>query len=118
MRISDWSSDVCSSDLKVPLFSAIPACPRQDTESPDDFLSGRVQRRVLNIPATGADCSNDGGKGALELARTRMDSIATKIRTRAALTAEERQFVANVSTLPVYRKIGRATCRESVCQYG
>src|SRR3546814_19915663 len=28
---------------KVPLFSAIPACPRQDTESPDDFLSGRVQ---------------------------------------------------------------------------
>src|SRR3546814_1271799 len=67
MRISDWSSDVCSSDLwaevmrarvgdvymrwdpndKVPLFSAIPACPRQDTESPDDFLSGRVQRRVL-----------------------------------------------------------------------
>jgi conjugative transfer pilus assembly protein TraH len=90
---------------KVPLFSAIPACPRQDTESPDDFLSGRVQRRALNIPATAADCSNDGGKGALELARTRMDSIATKIRTRAALTAEERQFVANVSTLPVYRML-------------
>src|SRR3546814_5103187 len=54
MLISDWSSDVCSSDL---------------------------------------------------LARTRMDSIATKIRTRAALTAEERQFVANVSTLPVYRML-------------
>src|SRR3546814_10174606 len=43
MRISDWSSDVCSSDLKI--------------------------------------------------------------RTRAALTAEERQFVANVSTLPVYRML-------------
>src|SRR3546814_9109700 len=84
MHIRDWSSDVCSSDL---------------------FLSGRVQRRVLNIPATGADCSNDGGKGALELARTRMDSIATKMRTRGALTAEERQFVANVSTLPVYRML-------------
>src|SRR3546814_20447667 len=65
---------------KVPLFSAIPACPRQDTESPDDFLSGRVQRRVLNIPANGADCSNDGGKGALELARTRMDSIRSEER--------------------------------------
>lgn len=32
-----------------------------------------------------------------------MNSIATKIRTRAALSAEERQFVANVRTLPVYR---------------
>jgi len=88
---------------KVPLFSAIPACPRQDTESPDDFLSGRVQRRSLNIPASAADCSTDGATGALALARTRMEGIATKIRTRAALSAEERQFVANVSTLPVYR---------------
>lgn len=90
---------------KVPLFSAIPACPRQDTESPEDFLSGHVQRRALNIPATAADCSNDGGRGALALARTRMESIATKIRTRAALSAEEKQFVANVSTLPVYRML-------------
>src|SRR5690606_40714816 len=31
------------------------------------------------------------------------ESIASKIRTRAALTPEERQFVANVRTLPVYR---------------
>lgn len=90
---------------KVPLFSAIPACPRQDTESSDDFLTGKVQRRALNIPATGADCSTDTGKGALELARDRMQSIATKIRTRAALTAEEKQFVANVRTLPVYRML-------------
>jgi conjugative transfer pilus assembly protein TraH len=90
---------------KVPLFSAIPACPRQDTESSDDFLTGRVQRRALNIPATAADCSNDGGRGALELARTRMESIATKISTRATLTTDERQFVANVGTLPVYRML-------------
>jgi conjugative transfer pilus assembly protein TraH len=88
---------------KVPIFSAIPACPHQDTESPDDFLSGKVQRRALNIPPSAADCSTDTGKGALELARERMQSIATKIRTRAALTTDERQFVANVRTLPVYR---------------
>src|SRR3546814_6328326 len=96
MRISDWSSDVCSSDL--------------DTESAQDFLTGRVQRRTLNFPPTGADCAQDGsGRGALVLARERMQSIATKIRTRAALSAEERQFVANVRTLPVYRmQIGRA----------
>ncbi|WP_145206051.1 conjugal transfer protein TraH [Sphingobium sp. B2] len=90
---------------KVPLFSAIPACTGQDTESSDDFLSGRVMRRALNMPATAADCTQDGTKGALALTRERMTSIAGKIRTRAALTAEERQFVANVRTLPVYRML-------------
>ncbi len=91
---------------KVPLFTAIPQCPAQDTESAQDFLTGRVQKRSLNVPPTGADCSQDGpGRGALVLARERMQSIATKIRTRAALSAEERQFVANVRTLPVYRML-------------
>lgn len=89
---------------KVPLFSAIPSCPHQDTESADDFLTGRVPTRALNIPATAADCSVSGsGRGALVLARERMETIATKIRTRSALSTEEKQFVANVRTLPVYR---------------
>jgi len=88
---------------KVPLFAAIPACAAQDTESSDDFLSGRVMRRALAMPPTVADCTQDGGKGALALARERMTAIAEKISTRAALSAEERRFVANVRTLPVYR---------------
>lgn len=91
---------------KVPLFTAIPQCPAQDTESAQDFLTGRVQRRSLNLPPSAADCGQDGsGRGALVLARERMQSIATKIRTRAALSAEERQFVANVRTLPIYRML-------------
>jgi conjugative transfer pilus assembly protein TraH len=91
---------------KVPLFTAIPQCPAQDTESAQDFLTGKVQRRSLSVPPNAADCSPDGsGRGALLLARERMQSIATKIRTRAALTPEERQFVANVRTLPVYRML-------------
>ncbi|WP_298673198.1 conjugal transfer protein TraH [uncultured Sphingomonas sp.] len=89
---------------KVPIFSAIPACPHQDSEGIDDFLTGRVQTRALSVPPTSADCSvNGSGKGALVLARSRMESIALKIRTRAALTPEEQQFVANVRTLPIYR---------------
>lgn len=91
---------------KVPLFSAIPACPKQDSDSAQDFLTGQVQRRALNIPATAGDCARDGpGRGALILARERMQAIATKIRTRTALTTDERQFVANVRTLPVYRML-------------
>ena len=89
---------------KVPLFSAIPACPHQDTESADDFLTGQVPTRALNVPPTAGDCTvNGAGRGALVLARERMDSIATKIRTRSALSPDEKQFVANVRTLPVYR---------------
>jgi len=91
---------------KVPLFTSIPQCATQDTESAQDFLTGRVQRRSINVPPTAADCSQDGGgRGALLLTRERMQSIAVKIRTRTALTAEERQFVANVRTLPIYRML-------------
>ncbi|NKJ00345.1 conjugal transfer protein TraH [Novosphingobium sp. SG707] len=88
---------------KVPVFSAIPACPHQDSDTPEDFLTGKVQTRSLNVPATASDCSAQTGKGALELARERMVSISAKIRTRVGLTSEEKQFVANVKTLPVYR---------------
>lgn len=90
---------------KVPIFSAIPACPHQDSDSPDDFLTGKVQTRALNVPATSADCASDSGKGALDLARARLESIATKIRSRTALSSDEKQFVANVRTLPVYRML-------------
>lgn len=104
-RVGDVYMRWSDSD-KVPVFAAIPACPRQDGESADDFLTGRVQRRALNLPATANDCAPDGsGRGALVLARDRMQAIATKIRTKAALTIEERQFVANVRTLPIYRML-------------
>src|SRR3546814_20282141 len=89
---------------KVPLFSAIPACPRQDTEAVEDFLTGRVPARSLNLPTTGADCRVDGpGRGARVLARERMQSIAPQIRTRTPLTAAERPLVTHVKSLPLSR---------------
>ncbi len=91
---------------KVPLFSAIPVCPKQDVESADELMSGRVWSRALNVPPTGVDCTRDAtARGALVLVRERMQSIATKIRARAQLSADERQFVANTRTLPVYRML-------------
>ena len=104
-RPHDQFMNACADPAdKVPLFTAIPACARQDTESVDDFLTGKVQKRAIAVLPTAADCAVDGtGKGALVLARARMDSIALKIRTRSPLTVEEKQFVANVRTLPVYR---------------
>jgi len=91
---------------RVPLFTAIPQCAAQDTESAQDFLTGRVRKRTLNLPPSPNDCTLDGtGRGALQLARDRMESIATKIRGKAPLSADERQFIANVRTLPIYRML-------------
>src|SRR3546814_5510981 len=84
MRISDWSSDVCSSDLLD--FAGTPSGTREQ----DDLrllqlghLAPRVERRVI------------------EVADGRADS----------------PFAANQRADIRLHKIGRASCRERVCQY-
>src|SRR3546814_1898311 len=73
MRISDWSSDVCSSDLH----------PRRDVRDllPGGLRGHRDPRRLEDILAV----------------------------------HEERRLA--VERLPVDPEIGRASCRERVCQY-
>src|SRR3546814_3848340 len=77
MRISDWSSDVCSSDLVEP----------------------RLRRRRRQQRRMGA---GDGRKAAL--ADRKGDRVGRCVDLRDKL---------NVHAL----KIGRASCRERVCQY-
>src|SRR3546814_4783871 len=85
MRISDWSSDVCSSDL--------------------DY---EILRRVLE---------------ALELP---CGSPAQIVQSRRSLASRARQtsrrmVIVQVDEAPVFTQtgaqIGRASCRERVCQY-
>src|SRR3546814_10118129 len=73
MRISDWSSDVCSSDL-----------------DPTQPFAGKIAL------VTGA-------------ARPRGIGRATALRLA--------QGGADVACLDIARQIGRASCRERVCQY-
>src|SRR3546814_13076266 len=49
MRISDWSSDVCSSDLTLPLRSDPVACGGAGAENADPGDGCRVKSRVLII---------------------------------------------------------------------
>src|SRR3546814_9848154 len=42
MRISDWSSDVCSSDLSTRLENSI-----FQTKAPDHFFDGNILRRII-----------------------------------------------------------------------
>src|SRR3546814_7567769 len=83
MRISDWSSDVCSSDLNAS------ACERADMPKRADAIA---QRLVL-IACPGR--------------------IAIRLDQLQDLDAY-RPFGGR----PLHgRKIGRASCRERVCQY-
>src|SRR3546814_2080555 len=81
MRISDWSSDVCSSDLIVQVTAS--------TQHPSE--TQRMVAHVLGLPVHRVVCRSlrmGGGFGGKE---TQANSFAAQI--------------------------GRASCRESLCQY-
>src|SRR3546814_11690269 len=87
MRISDWSSDVCSSDL----IAIDPSIGRRR----------RIGREVRPIAAV--------------IAQIDLASLIEQPRRRIRLGAEaERPFRDAWQAL----KIGRASCRERVWQYG
>src|SRR3546814_19705414 len=76
MRISDWSSDVCSSDLATPLRG------ERGMIAIREFLRKPKHRKNPDIPS--------------------LASIAPMRRHRCSLA--------------ITRQIGRASCRERVCQ--
>src|SRR3546814_9134510 len=85
MRISDWSSDVCSSDLL-----------RQITDAAD-----RLHRLV--ILEIGLQCHRG------------RDAVALDQRHRLREDAPV-QRLEEMHAIELYQ-IGRASCRERVCQY-
>src|SRR3546814_16048549 len=84
MRISDWSSDVCSSDL----------LPDHGFIGCEPFLNGVV--------------------GALQHIR---DGFLPNIRLHMGNALDVLARVPDGALSFVYLQIGRASCRESVCQY-
>src|SRR3546814_2795114 len=85
MRISDWSSDVCSSDL-------------HDTGCPGFGLRSHPQNLIRIMPAEGV-----------------VDGVAGGVVRRGRL--RERGDRNARFTDDHTRQIGRASCRERVCQY-
>src|SRR3546814_8781822 len=95
MRISDWSSDVCSSDLACGSGGGV-----FNRDRPDEFAVTRAAPLVVppdfslvqpQSGAAGRAASNDASRQALE----------AMFGGEAARSAE----------------IGRESCRERVCQY-
>src|SRR3546814_15147353 len=99
MRISDWSSDVCSSDL-ADCGTTSAACESNDMarkfhDTASEALSGLLFDG-MTIAA--------GGFGLCGIPETLIDEIRRR----------------GVKDLPVFsnNETGRATCLEMVCQYG
>src|SRR3546814_20841390 len=86
MRISDWSSDVCSSDL-----------------------GKLVTKDDLDLAGGTADGADEEAWLNLRSAREAADRVAI----RRAMTQSEGNISAAAKLLG---KIGRASCRERVCQ--
>src|SRR3546814_5994090 len=90
MRISDWSSDVCSSDLPSSvLMNIIPA-----------KVAG-VERIVMMTPTPGGEIN------PVVMAAAHIGGVDEIWRVGGA------QAIAALA----YGKIGRAACRERVCPY-
>src|SRR3546814_16881868 len=101
MRISDWSSDVCSSDL----------CYRIKGPLAKDWYVNQF----LYIP-------DDDGDQGLELVVSKVEDSMAELRVvrdyRAAKTSVWGIHAKNREQNFALNQIGRATCRERVCQYG
>src|SRR3546814_19154428 len=104
MRISDWSSDVCSSDLKP-----------QSIQSQDPF---QVREQHLDLLAvlSGLLVSRRGRDLAGHIARGFVD-LAGDLAMRRVRTTQRLQLTALAVIYAASIELGRASCRERVGQY-
>src|SRR3546814_18456624 len=101
MRISDWSSDVCSSDLMLTQRLALLAAPLQKVvydELFDAYRDAVIEKEI-----------EDGSADVF-------DWRAKTVDVSKAWGPDRDLSLMSAFDSPVYQ-IGRASCRERVCQY-
>src|SRR3546814_1269666 len=108
MRISDWSSDVCSSDLgvkyKITNNGSTIMVPKDDVHATRISLSGK------GLPA-----SSD--KGGYELLDDQSFTTGEFKEQTDFKRAMEGELSNTIEAMDGVNKIGRASCRERVCKY-
>src|SRR3546814_2417858 len=106
MRISDWSSDVCSSDLTSDRLYFEPLTAEDVLEILSVEMSNGTLAGVI---------VQFGGQTPLKLAQALEDAGVPILGTSpdAIDLAEDRERFAAL----IDKQIGRASCRERVCQY-
>src|SRR3546814_20438192 len=102
MRISDWSSDVCSSDL--------------GRSSPQYWHSKESRRNTLKRVKAGRR-----SRLTYCFSEITLGSFISKLGERTTVSYSDTLFTRSRKTALMAscqdHKIGRASCRERVCQY-
>src|SRR3546814_15417435 len=120
MRISDWSSDVCSSDLAVGARIET-ACAIAQVKHDDRGFHvatdkiGAVQAESLVVASGGLSIPSMGASGfGYQLARQFGHTV---LPTRAALVPLTLGGTPLSDYADLSGQLGTASCRERVCQY-
>src|SRR3546814_12097766 len=134
MRISDWSSDVCSSDLSFSRAAeALGVSPSALSQLVRGF-EGRVGVRLLQRTTRSVALTEAGemlfrrvrpavselGDAIGQVRRTRnrpAGTLRVHVFRSAADSFLEPMLPAFMAAYPEVVQIGRASCRERVCQY-
>src|SRR3546814_12948637 len=108
MRISDWSSDVCSSDL---LFEVVPLEAREVLLRPDGI--------VITMPMSfGPAICDPGAPAGPSVVVATIDGAEQRLPVDdAPLRAQHARDCAVRGVFEAADKIGRASCRDRGCQY-
>src|SRR3546814_17135231 len=123
MRISDWSSDVCSSDLRDFTFNALSANPV--TGAIFDYFGGLEDLRRHHVRFIGSPLERIAEDHLRILRFFRFharfgeglpdpEGLAACAARANDLMALSRERIRE----ELLKQIGRASCRERVCQYG
>src|SRR3546814_16374697 len=104
MRISDWSSDVCSSDLLVALQPGAGIFGDLGLQQADPAVQRQLRRRL----PTGADFSTVG---------MRPVGVADHHGDRAEVVRQLHVLVIRVERVAGQAESGSASSRDSVCEY-
>src|SRR3546814_15420712 len=118
MRISDWSSDVCSSDLLIPVLENV----RDSDHGPVLFHAVTMKGKGYAPAEAAADKYHGVQKFDVitgEQAKAPPGPPAYQNvfgETLAKLAESDRRIAAITAAMPSGTEIGRASCRERVCQ--
>src|SRR3546814_17236981 len=131
MRISDWSSDVCSSDL-LGVTALLAACG-QKTESNETTAANSATEAASNKGEMSGDMGNMAmpADSAAKMAKgngtvTAIDKAAGTVTLDhgpipeanwPAMTMAFKAKPGLLDSIQVGDQTGRAACRERVCQY-
>src|SRR3546814_19362733 len=107
MRISDWSSDVCSSDLLKKALSDGEAALSGKQADEKQRLHAKKAVKAATTKLARLEKGLAKAPGTIAYARKRLDKPATEMATTPG--------PARDAHIPP--EIGRASCRERVCQY-